>query len=607
MNNLWNNVKSNTNQMYNYAANAGDWLKGAFNTVKNFNNAPVDPRLGPSAGTGTTQPVVQTPASAPVIPGIPTAQAQTVAPSTGQGSWSNGMVDPKTNIMGTGQFVQGAPPQSYVDAIASAHAALPSSATGNSTFNVNTGSTVPSNYANSNTTIQDALNLQRQQQNAMINGTNPSLYPTQGNTQAMTAAQQYYTQDLPNANLFTPDQQQTYQNYVASQQALQARAYQTKKQINDLYQSGTMTKDQADQAAQDIQRENDTQMAALTLAGQGAQLDYNTMQMARSNNIAALQAEAPYYSPMQVSPGNSVVSPGSGSTMYQGSGASPATIAQQASTFIAQDEATGNLNINPDGTINQQYYQNKAQSYYQNGIGQFTSQSSQQSPTQTGQQGGQQTGVAALPPNIANQPYVIPASQNAPAYINLGRVPAGQQQYVATTAGNAGIPVLSADDASNVQGIQYTQQALQPLEQVMNQVLAPGVLGRGVNVAKNFINNIFQNQPELVAFNQARSTAIKVIQSLAAGSGSGFRLTQPEIDTATDNMPTANDNLETAQTKLQYIKSYLANELNLKITGNANNYTPPGSQSSGGSSSSSVSVGGSNFVQNAQGQWVVSQ
>lgn len=443
-------------------------------------------------------------------------------------------------------------------------------------FSINPGPTINSSSANSTYTSQDALNAAANARNALFNGSAPagqipsdSLYSSVVN-------------GIFNASQYTPQEQSALQSYNSTQDQILQTQLAQRRQVQQLQEDGSITKEQAQGFITEANRRSNQDLANLSTIQSGNTLSLQTLGMLRQNQLGAYQNISSLIKPEQVAPGSTLVNPVTGQSTYQGMGASPQVIAQQASTFISQDEATGNLQLNQDGTINQAYYQNKAQSYYNNGLIPNAQQNSSGGVSQAGGQG--QTGVASLPPNIANQPYVIPASGNAPAYINLGRVPTGQQQYVATTAGNAGIPVLSADDASNVQGIQYTQQALQPLETVMNQVLAPGVTGRGLNIAKNFINNIFQNQPELVAFNQARSTAIKVIQSLAAGQGSGFRLTQPEIDTATSNMPSATDNLETAQTKLQYVKSYLANELNLKITGNANNYVAPGSQSANNSS-----------------------
>lgn len=408
-------------------------------------------------------------------------------------------------------------------------------------------------------TTADALSARSDAANGMMNGTSNGV-PSTSFLQSLFGNAQSAAGDVTTSAAAMNQQRLAQLNAVES-----------------AYTQGGMTTGGRDAAINDINQRFGNTFSTLEVGNQAANANFDAYSKFYST----------FMQPQNVAPGSTLVTP-LGQPIYQGSGASPQTIAQQASTFIAQDEATGNLQLSPDGTINQQYYQNKANSYYQNGLVQ-----GQQAGTAPSQPATGATGVAALPPNIANQPYVIPASGTAPAYINLGRVPTGQQQYVSTTAGAAGIPVLSADDASNVQGIQYTQQALQPLEQVMNQVLQPGVLGRGINIAKNAINSIFQNQPDLIAFNSARSTAIKVIQSLAAGSGSGFRLTQPEIDTATDNMPLATDNLETAQTKLQYVKSFLANELNLKITGNANNYASPASQSTGAATSNPFSA--SNF------------
>lgn len=381
-------------------------------------------------------------------------------------------------------------------------------------------------------------------------------------------------QGLLNNSQYTDQEKQLIQ----SNNDLTAKIYNTqlaeRRQIQALQENGQITKEQAAGFISESQRRADQQNA-----DQAGLAMFNTAQLKaladiRGNQLTAFQNAGQFLNQatQQVAPGSTLYNPALGGTVFQGNGASPSQIAQQASTFIAQDQATGNLQLNADGTINQQYYQQAARQYFNGGA--------QAGGAQLGMGGGLMSQPTnGLPPNIANQPYVIPGTANTPSYINLGRVPKGQEQYVAQVAGAAGMPVLDANDSENVQGIQKTLQAIQPLEEVMNKTLSSGVFGRGVNIAKNAINNIFQNQPELVAFNQARTTAINVIQGLAAGAGSGFRLTQPEIDTATSNMPVATDNLETAQAKLTYVKSYLQNQLMIKITGNANNLANPGQTS----------------------------
>lgn len=444
-------------------------------------------------------------------------------------------------------------------------------------YSINPGPTIASSSANPATTTQDALSAAASARQSLLNGTaSANKVPSDGLYGSVING-------IFNSSQYSPQEVSALDQYNQTQAKIIQTQLAARRQILDLQQNGAITKAEGAGFLSESQRRSDAQLADLAASQAGNTLSLQTLGMLRQNQLGAYQNIAGLIKPEQLAPGSSLVNPITGQATANGMGASPQVVAQQAATFISQDEATGNLQINSDGTINQAYYQNKAQSYYQNGL----------IPGATSQSGGAalpggSTTSPGLPPNIANQPYVIPATSNTPQYINLGRVPPGQQQYVATVAGQNGIPVLSADDASNVQGIQYTQNALKPLEEVMNKTLLPGILGRGANIVKNTLNNIFQNQPDLVAFNQARSTAIKVIQSLAAGSGSGFRLTQPEIETATSNMPNATDNLETAQTKLAYVKSFLTNELNLKITGNANNYTAPKTGGSSSSNSSSI-------------------
>jgi hypothetical protein len=495
-----------------------------------------------------------------------------------------------------------------MDSISQQHSALPSSAVSSNGFNVNTPSNVPSNYANSNTSTGDIMSYLNGQQTSLATGSNPSLYPTTSNSQGMTAAQQYYTQQLPAANQMTPDQVGTYQQYIQSQQQIQAQQYHAAQQISDLYSSGQMTKDQADQASQDIQHENDARLAQLTLAGQGATLNYNVMQMARQNNIAALTAQAPYYAPMQVTPGNSVVSPGSGTTMYQGAGASPQTIMSTAQGLAQIAVQNGSAQYNPDGSLNMQPYIQQAQQFYGSGaMGQQQSQpggstapggnnGSQNQPqggsmgavpaytadgqaTQVQYQGqpqGQSQGygsngygnINALTPSLRQ--YVQNVSfQNADGsvtqlgFIDGNRLPAALQATAQSQSAAAGIPYFpgGGSGANAVLAAQQIIDVVNSAEALSIRNLKSGVGGKNADSALAWANQWLQFNPDLSNFNQLKDAASKATTALAGGVGSGFRMNMGIIEAATQNMPVAGDNLETAMTKAEALRGQIINAL----------------------------------------------
>jgi len=152
-------------------------------------------------------------------------------------------------------------------------------------------------------------------------------------------------------------------------------------------------------------------------------------------------------------------------------------------------------------------------------------------------------------------------TQEGTPYVNMEKVnalPQAQKQQIIKAASTAGIPLLAADEVDKVRNIQVTKQNLRDLSNLAQQVLGSGVGGRIAGSIATTWNNIFQNDPNgRGKFQQYRTAALNAIQALAGGSGSGFRLTQGEIDTATTNIPNPNDNIETANAKLQVLNSFL--------------------------------------------------
>ena len=166
--------------------------------------------------------------------------------------------------------------------------------------------------------------------------------------------------------------------------------------------------------------------------------------------------------------------------------------------------------------------------------------------------GGGQTQISPL-----IQPYLT-QSIGGQAYIDSDRIPANQSDAIKIQAANAGIPVLTTDEVSKVRAIDQTSQNLTNIGNTIQSILKPGILGRGLDAVENPIKDFLQSDTNISSFDSYRTAAINAIQALGGGSGSGFRLTQSEIDTATSNLPTISDNLETAQAKIAKMQTYLS-------------------------------------------------
>jgi hypothetical protein len=389
---------------------------------------------------------------------------------------------------------------------------------------------------------------------------------------------------------------------------------------------------------------NITKQNAL-LAAQG----YGTLLGA---NASTLQSVNPYQN--QVAPGSTAYNPATNQPVTNGMGAAPAQIMSTASQLAQLAIQNGSASYNSDGTVNMQPYITQAQQFYGSGqIGSGSSQGGIPSPYTasgasqpgTGGQGavpaysgnGQSTSVAyqgqpdgqpqgygsngygnvnALAPALKQ--YVQNVSfQNADGtatqlpFIDAERVPTAMQATAMNQAAQAGIPYLQGTGANAVLAAQQIIDVVNSAEALSIRNLKSGVVGKIEDSALNWANNWLQFNPDLSNFGQLKDAASKATTALAGGVGSGFRMNMGIIDAATQNMPTASDNLETAMTKAEALRGQIINAIaplypQLRggtIFSNSNTASNP----TGGATGGAVSVGGSNFTQNAQGQWVVSQ
>lgn len=187
-----------------------------------------------------------------------------------------------------------------------------------------------------------------------------------------------------------------------------------------------------------------------------------------------------------------------------------------------------------------------------------------QQPTQSNV-GGQfsttaATKVAQIPGPM--QSYVD-AGPKGVAYINDDRVPANLKDTLKIMASRAGVPYLASADAQAIKSIGVVYQSLDGMTSLVNDQLHSGFLGGTWDILKTGIHdasfgNVF---PELSKFNAYRDTAIKAVQGLAGGAGSGLRINSAEIEASLTSLAGSSDTIANATNKISGITAQLDKQL----------------------------------------------
>ncbi len=172
-----------------------------------------------------------------------------------------------------------------------------------------------------------------------------------------------------------------------------------------------------------------------------------------------------------------------------------------------------------------------------------------------------------LPPAVSQSVQAMP---NGIPYINLGNVPSNLQTMVSNLAQQHGIKAFTADQVSGLESLGAVSQALNGMTTLVTQQLMPanGGLGTAGNVIKNWWGSVTGTNPALAQFQTYSDSAIKSVQALAGGQGSGLRLNIGTISNAVNNWPTQNDSLETALQKIATLRTLLNNQMG-QIFGNS--------------------------------------
>jgi len=515
---------------------------------------------------------VQTPQStAPIQPFIKTANAQTTPQVTPTNSTASNVGVPGQGYWSDTGWVSGPIPQAYTDKVNSMVSGLNLQPVTPVTFGVNnSGNTFNSNLLNTGTTRDQVYAALGDKQQALANGTDPSLQGTTG--------YQKFISDYSNAVKITPEQQAAYTGQQQTQAKIQDIQRGLENRRAELTQNGALSPAQVEADMKQYTTQANSQIADLMSQNRDYTLTFNSLEQQRKNTLDAFQVQAPFYKPTDISPGSQLIDPSTGQIITQGTGVSPQQIQSTAASLEQSAVANGTIQRLPDGSVDHQFYNQQAQQLIRQSYGMSSgiggSISSGGSPVN-------QDSASGLPPVV--QQYVINGA-NGVQYINEDKIPAAQRDYVKQQAAANGVAYLTGEDISKYRNIEVTSSNLDNLQAVVQKVNTPGVVGRTLGAGINTLQSIFQTNQDISSFGLWRDTAINTIQALAGGSGSGFRLNQAEIDTATGNLPTIRDNIETANNKINLLRGFLSKWQSELLHGNPNEKIGTGSSTTGNSS-----------------------
>ncbi len=152
------------------------------------------------------------------------------------------------------------------------------------------------------------------------------------------------------------------------------------------------------------------------------------------------------------------------------------------------------------------------------------------------------------------------------AYINQDQVkdlPAGTLSALTNMAAQVGIPYVQAADVNALKAITAVLQNLDSMEALADKNLYSGTSGHAIDTILGGVNRFLQTDwgNQLGLFDNYRDTAIKAVQALAGGAGSGLRINGAEIAANTQNLPQAGDSKENASLQIKQLRQLIYTQL----------------------------------------------
>ncbi len=126
------------------------------------------------------------------------------------------------------------------------------------------------------------------------------------------------------------------------------------------------------------------------------------------------------------------------------------------------------------------------------------------------------------------------------------------------STGKPGVMVLNATQSDKLRTVQSAREDVQSAFDSIQANLPKDAMDRIQQTPGIKFAQVFQTNPALGSYGAWRSAAIKALQGIAGGAGSGLRINQAEIKMSVENdIPKPNDTWETANQKLQNIRTML--------------------------------------------------
>jgi hypothetical protein len=150
-------------------------------------------------------------------------------------------------------------------------------------------------------------------------------------------------------------------------------------------------------------------------------------------------------------------------------------------------------------------------------------------------------------------------TRNGNTFLDLTNVPNNPKVRNAALsyAKSKNMMALNINDSSRMVAMENSYENMDAITQAIKGFLPRTGASRLLLGPGNTFGRIFQTNPALGSFGNTKLAAIQGIQALAAGFGSGFRLTNAEVQIAVDNWPKITDDLPTALAKLQWERSWM--------------------------------------------------
>lgn len=170
-------------------------------------------------------------------------------------------------------------------------------------------------------------------------------------------------------------------------------------------------------------------------------------------------------------------------------------------------------------------------------------------------------------------------SSSGVPYVDGTNLTGTQAAEAQLEAAKLGIPYLGASAASAINSIEAAKQNLQNIATTLQGITPSNFIEAAADSLMYPVQGATQSGtygPTVAAYNTYRSAAIKALQAVAGGTGSGLRINQAEIQMSINNdIPKTTDTAATANKKLQIMNSLLdSNEESLFGTNAYQKFSP---------------------------------